>query len=331
MSVQKYKGRLFESILDLLWKQWTALGIPGHGKVHVSEVILDPEALLLFSAGFARYDQRLYDLILDWLTVHSAQINIQHLKALRARAEWQDAASLGYMCAVIAETDPARWRKAAGDCFCKAAGEPAALFRDRNNKPEPFIPEKDPLALRCGFLRNVRRDSGKIPGRLPENAAALLLKMRGLLGISARAETILILSGASACKVQEIADRSGFTWKSIQDVLEELISGGFVSSVDGGRGKRYFLTDPEGMKRFFGIRETPFLNWMNIYDAMGELWQVCSNPLLEKVSEETFRNELRILYRERLRPKLLAPECGDLGKTDLDPEVFPDLIRRIYG
>ena len=331
MSVQKYKSQLYEAVLDLIWKQWTALGIPGQIAVPESEMILDPEALLLFSAGFARHDQRLYDLILDWLQIHSSQINIQRLKALHSNMEWKDTASLGYMCAVIAENDPVRWRKTA-DVFCRGAvKQPSILFLDRNNEPEKFIPRQDPLALCCGFSRNIHRDSDKIPDQLPKSPATLLLQMRGLLGISARAETILILLTSPLCKVQDIVDRSSFTWKSIQDVLAELIAGGYVSSLDGkGRGKQYFLTEPEKMLRFFNLRTPIFWNWPSIYDAIGLLWQTCSNPFLKKVSDETVRNEFQSLYREKLQKKLLASGCPAFEKTNLDLQEFPRLIQQIY-
>ena len=204
MSVQEYKSQFYEAVLDLLWKQWTALGIPGQIAVPESEMILDPEALLLFSAGFARHDQRLYDLILDWLQIHSSQINIQRLKALHAKTEWKAPSSLGYMCAVIAESDPVRWEKTAEGFSGKAAKQPTVLFLDRENGPEKFIPKQDPLALLCGFVRNIHRNSGKLPDLLPKSPATLLIQMRGLLGISARAETILILLTSPLRKVQDI-------------------------------------------------------------------------------------------------------------------------------
>lgn len=34
-------------------------------------------------------------------------------KALQAKSEWKDSASFGYMSAVVAETDPIRWKKLA--------------------------------------------------------------------------------------------------------------------------------------------------------------------------------------------------------------------------
>lgn len=330
MSAKKYKQLLFDVISDLLWKQWSDLGIPGQVLPQKNKTILDPEALIIFSAGFARYDQRLYDLILDWLDSHSSQINVQRLKALHSKAEYQDTASLGYICSVIAEKDPARWRKLADTYSAVKKTHPVMLFKDSDDQPEKFIPECDQLALNCNFIRNIRRNSGKILPQLPQCMATRLLQMRSLLGISARAETILVLLSSEPCKVQDIVDRSGFIWKSIQDVLEELIAGNFVAVLNGtGRGKQYFLTDPEKILRFFDIKTPGFWNWSSIYDSIGLLWQLCSNPLLEKVSSETFKNEIRTLYVEKLQKKLLLSGCQELTKTVLDINGFPELIRSI--
>ena len=328
MSAQEYKKQVFEAVQNLLWKQWTALGVPGHIATSKSNTVLDPEALLVFSAGFARYDQRLYDLILDWLQVHSPQINIQRLKALHVKAEWKDSASLGYMSTVAAKTNPTRWKKPAMDYLPDDPSSPVALFLDENGEPERYIPRQDKQALKYGFRRNVRIDAQDLSASLPKTTSTLLLRMRGFLGISARAETLLVLLTSPRCKVQDIVDRSGFTWKSIQDVLGELASGGFVSSVDGvSRGKLYYLPEPNSIRKLFGIRQgCLFPNWLCIYDAIGLLWQTISNPHLGEVSEETFSNELDCLYSDRLQQKLLKSGHHALGKTNLDHTSFPRLI-----
>ncbi len=329
MSVQEYKRRLFEAVLNLLWRHWTALGIPGHMAVQDPETVLDPEALLIFSAGFARYDQRLYDLILDWLQIHSRQINIQRLKALHAKTEWKDTASLGYIASVIAEAEPSRWSRPAEDYSAKDTCGTAVLFRNSDNTPEEFIPENDSLALRRGFLRNVRQVSGKIPPELPQNTVSLLLRMRGILGISARAETILVLLTSGACKIQDIADRSGFCWKSIQDVLTELTAGNLVGAISGivSNGKQYCLKDPEKILRFLDVRSPFFAAWTPIYDSIGLLWQTCSNPALAEVSEETFQNELKNLYLDKIRLKQINSHHPLLRKTDAELPDFPEIIQ----
>ena len=328
MSAQEYKKQVFEAVQNLLWKQWTALGVPGHIAASKSNTVLDPEALLVFSARFARYDQRLYDLILDWLQVHSSQINIQRLKALHVKAEWKDSASLGYMSAVTAKTDAIRWKKPAMDHLPDDPSSPVALFLDENGEPERYIPRQDKQALKYGFRRNDRIDKQELSASLPKTVATLLLRMRSFLGISARAETVLVLLTSPQCKVQDIVDRSGFTWKSIQDVLGELASGGFVSSVDGvSRGKLYYLPEPDSIRKLFGIRHgCLFPNWLCIYDAVGLLWQTVSNPHLGEVSEETFFHELGSLYSDRLQQKLLKSGHPALGKTNLDRTSFPRLI-----
>lgn len=328
MSAREYKKRLYEAVLDLLWRQWTALGIPGYVAALKSNTVLDPEAMLVFSAGFARYDQRLYDLILDWLQVHSSQINIQRLKALQGKSVLKDSASLGYMAAVTAEADPIRWKKPAADGEPDDAASPVGLFLDEDGKPERFIPRRDALALQYGFLRNVRRSTQKIPVSLPRTTSTLLLRMRSLLGISARAETLLVLLTLPQCKVQDIVDRSGFIWKSVQDVLGELTLGGFVSALDGvSRGKLYYLSEPETIRRVFGARQgCTFPNWLNVYDSIGLLWQTVCNPRLNDVSSETVRNELETLYTECLQKKLLTSGCPGLNKTGLDLTELPKLI-----
>ena len=115
MSAKEYKNSFFDAVLSLLWQHWSLLGVPGQISAKENEFVLDPEALLLFSTEYARYDQRLYDQILDWLQMHSSLINIQRLKALNTKCKFKNTASLGYMAAVVAETEPTRWAKPAKD------------------------------------------------------------------------------------------------------------------------------------------------------------------------------------------------------------------------
>jgi len=327
MSVQEYKQHLFEAIQNMLWRHWSALGLPGHIHVSESESILDPESLLLFSSIFARYDQRLYDLILDWIQTHSSQINIQRLKTLYSKVECKDTASLGYIASIAAETDPARWRKPSHDYALLDASTPLTLFRKSDNTPEDFIPKFDFLARQYGFLRNPRKKTGKITSRSPQNTASLLLRMRGILGVSARAETILILLTSNICKIQNIVERSGFCWKSIQEVLEELIASNFVSSINGiSKGKQYYLSNPDKILLFFDIHTPIFAAWPNIYDAIGLLWQCCSNHSLADVSEETFQNELKTLYLEKIQPKIITSYHPALQQTTMDLLHFPKFI-----
>ena len=47
-------------MLELLWRQWGRLGVLGSVGGNGTRMVLDPEALLVFTAWFGRNDQRLY-------------------------------------------------------------------------------------------------------------------------------------------------------------------------------------------------------------------------------------------------------------------------------
>ena len=117
------------------------------------------------------------------------------------------------------------------------------------------------------------------------------------------------------CKIQEIVDQSGYTWKSIQDVLEELAAGQFVSSINGTkRGKQYFLSQPEKIRQLFGIHKILFPNWLDVYESIGLLWKTLSNPNLAKVSENTFQNELRNIFDTKIQKTILTSDNSEIIK-----------------
>jgi hypothetical protein len=60
ISLVDFKSLVLDRLLALLWRQWSALGVPGHDPVEERRVI-DPEPLLLLSLTVARYDARLFD------------------------------------------------------------------------------------------------------------------------------------------------------------------------------------------------------------------------------------------------------------------------------
>ena len=49
--MSKFKQELLNAILELLWKQWTQLGIAGQINAN-HNFVLDPEALLIFSLKY---------------------------------------------------------------------------------------------------------------------------------------------------------------------------------------------------------------------------------------------------------------------------------------
>ncbi len=81
ISLGEFKSAVLENLLELLWRQWSALGVSGSSRTQEKSVV-DPEALLLLTLTVARYDVRLFDEVLEWVDVNGVFLNVHRLKNL---------------------------------------------------------------------------------------------------------------------------------------------------------------------------------------------------------------------------------------------------------
>lgn len=321
MSVLKYKDALLHAILGLLWRQWSGLGVLGYESLQRHDTFVDPEALLVASAGFARYDQRLYDLVASWLLRYGRLVNPTRLKALLNKAPQADEASLSYLAALCFKAGDKRWGRLAERMHGKAHDKPIPLFYQQDGTPLSYCPEEDAVALNCGFTRNTFIPQRKYRQNLPVTNATLLLRCRSLFGVSSRADVILQLL-FTPCSIPQLVDLSGFARSSVKEVLDELEIAHAVSSVGTGmRNAAYVLANAAELKQMLQV-EPPChpVHWFNIYNAIGLIWGFVSNPVLSKLSEDTVRGEMKILFKKDIQPRLFhcgIPECQHLSSEAL--------------
>ena len=106
-----FRTELRDRLLDIVWRQWTSLGVSGHGKSWSGSVI-DPEALLLVSCTIARYDPRLFDSILDWLRINGRFINVQRIKRMLKEELFSGEPVLRAVAAATSTSvDEAKWKR----------------------------------------------------------------------------------------------------------------------------------------------------------------------------------------------------------------------------
>lgn len=309
MSVRKFKSDLLDSILELLWRQWTQLGVAGAVNSK-DDWVLDPEALLIFSAHFARYDQRLYDLVIDWLQYNGESINLSRLKALLKRFDHADRKSLGFIAASVKSK---KWQPLAKNLLPKDSGVETMFFGNE------FVPKPDETALRYGLKRNQYVQSNKVMPFASTGNASLLLRLRGAFGMSARAEAILTMLNKEFCRIQDVADAGGFSWKAASDVLDELCTSGVAVTLDKSkRGRTYFLKDTVAMHTLFGVSPVRFPDWLTIFDMLSVVWHCISNPRLAEVSERTAVGELQREFVEKVNDRL--QNCGISSLSKLTSE-----------
>ncbi|MBN2641858.1 MAG: hypothetical protein JXR78_09405 [Victivallales bacterium] len=330
MSAIEFKQSYFDALLNLLWRQWSRLGVAGQISPQSSPYVLDPESLLLFSAYFCRYDQRLYDLIIDWLQENGGFINMQRLKTIGGKAEYDYSASLGFIASQLNPQRNRKWRKTAVELIPETTvTTPMFLLPDGTSLE--YCPHIDEAALKYGFIRNTYRYSGKVCPFPLQDCATILLQLRGIFGLSARAETILALLNKETCKIQDIAELSGFSWKSIQDVIAELSATPVVSThEENRRGRCYFLNSPEKIRQLFETENFVFPDWGTIFNILFHIWKTVSNPRLAHLSDQTFRGEIERVFLDNTGRTFLHTRIDELKFIDADKfTLLPEILDKL--
>ncbi len=315
MLLQTFKSHLLDSFLDLAWQQWSSLGVSGYGE-YCNSIVIDPESLLLFSASIARYDQRLFDEILDWLAANGRFINVQRLKTIMHEEEYQSTEVIKAIAGELTQHSKSdlKWRKLAE--LKKPKQETTNLFFLKNGNSLPVEGKKDKNFLNYGFLRNpvvYRGMSKPFPKR---KVNSLLLQLRGFMGVNSRSEILLYLLVQKKATIQEIADQSYYSWKSVQDVLFEMGHSAAIQFPAAKRGREYFL-HAEPWLNLLLERQQQVIQWI-CWPALFRSFEI----LLLKLHEPGFTDltplaqaaELKMLMDTRLNMKITKAGFGsDLG------------------
>jgi hypothetical protein len=220
-----FNQQLIEALLEWLWRSWVSLGVSGHGSRARADRVIDPEALLLASTVWARYDPRLFDEMLDWLCLHSSLINLQRLRNLH-QSGLGDTAVLSAVAAVIQKhSQQPKWKSLIRPNAEDGALSPLFLSLEGENTAWG---QAEPLFASQGFHRGKLELRQMSQPPAPTAAPNLWLKLRTLFGTSTRAEIVLQLLTTGPATAGEIARRSGFTARSILVTLREMALSGHL-------------------------------------------------------------------------------------------------------
>ena len=254
-SFLEFRAYILDRLLDLLWRQWSALGVPGRTTTEERRVV-DPESLLLLSMTIGRYDARLFDEILDWLVVNGAFLNVQRLRNLMKRFGFESQAQLSSVSELLMKksNDPLKWKRLAAP---RSPPNPEPLFFLKNGKPIPTPDEKAPEFSAYGLLRGPIKLKGHAQPFPTKGMPSLLLRLRALLGVNARCELFCLLAKAEEIHPSDVARQTGYSPRTVQNTLAEMARSGVVQMRSGNRDKWYALNSgvldlllkPEGSRR----------------------------------------------------------------------------------
>jgi hypothetical protein len=322
------KSELRDPLLQLLWRQWSALGVSG--QLASGRAMIDPEALVLVSSAFARYDARLFDEMFDWLRTNGTWINVLRLTRLQKEHALGDASILAALAEHLTEDSAnLKWK-----VLLKA--EPAkglsALFPHL-----AVLGRMDEKFARWGWQRPPVERRGLSREPRTDQPSTFLVKLRALFGRQSRAEVLGWLLSHEAGHPAQVARETGYFRGSVQNVLNELELSGHVQASRRGREKHFsaakaqwhflltWTDDPAA--------EFPrWLPWAGLFSLVRRVHDVAERPGFKAYSEDLQAIELNRAMEPvaaRLREENYAPAVERFPAAGGSGAVLLELRRMI--
>ncbi len=332
-SPNKFKEAFLEGVLELLWRQWTTLGVAGHGEREGR--VIDPDALLLGTCVFGRYEPRLFDEMLDWLGVNGWCINVQRVRSLMKQYGYGCERVVACVAALQAKgAETAKWRRLSLSVEPIGAGTSLdPLFYLPEGRPQPAFGRPEPEFARYGFHRgklDLRRMSQEPNPELPGN---LMFRLRALFGVNARADILTYLLTHADGHPPEMGRQTGYFPKTVQMTLVEMAYSGKIHGARKGREKHYRVDGAEWT--LLHTREDSngswpgWVGWPQSFAAMTDVWRLAQDPELAKTSASLQAAEWRKLM-DRVEPWLAQGDAGTPPK-DLNRLTGAAYLRAVQG
>jgi hypothetical protein len=330
-SLRDFNKQFLDAVLELLWRQWTALGVAGHGEGETPWMI-DPEALLLATCTFGRYEPRLFDEVLDWLRTNGWVMNTQRLGTVLREESWGGGPVLAAVAGLLNTGSQAlKWRRLGQQLPRNAEAE--GLFRFKDGQAMPVVGEPEPHFAGHGFRRDALRLRGYSQPFRPLERGNLLVQLRALCGVNVRAEIIGYLLTHETGHPAEIARAAYFHKRTIQDAMGEMNASSVVALRPVGREKHYWIRGDAWQAVLQRTDAMPqWVGWPAFWSGVEQIWLKLSDPQLETLEPLMLSSVLRQVMVQ-VRPmidragagKPLSDDRLHLGETYL-PVFMADVI-----
>lgn len=265
MSVATTKAELTDQARSFAWDQWTAMGVSGPLSRSSDRRAADPEALLLFTLEVGRHDPRLFDEVLDWLTLNERHVSVQRLRNLCRDEVDRRLVNASLEC--VARFRPRQ--RLVGSREPKSTDAPHEPLFYGLSVPGQRL---DATFDRHGWLRSefARSQKSSHPDvHAPINFA---FRLRRLLGIGTRSEIVRALLTVDARSVAfgVIEHSVAFTRPNVREGVLALQEAGVVATAFANRVDA-FAIDRSAWAELLGIEsaELPLhCDWIQLLGAL---------------------------------------------------------------
>jgi hypothetical protein len=265
------RDALLDAALDLAWSLWGQVGVSTWRRSHKTWSV-EVEPLMVFTSFLAEHDPRLLRESIDWCAAHDTFLSVSQFRRVATAESWPAREPVERYGATLSRHSRRRW----------PAGDDA----------QPYDIEL----------------SGK--SRLPDlrGPAATQLRLRALMGVSARAEIlrVLLIDPWREWSVAEIAERVAYTRRQINTDLEMLALSGLTRRTQRTGSFVYAIEAVDEAVRLFGPAPEVTPRWTPLFASLATLLEMTRPaPSLTRPAMEVSRRlrELEpVLERARVRP-----------------------------
>jgi hypothetical protein len=293
MKAAKFRDEIVAALQALAWDQWSQLGVSAGAPRGREERAADVEALLLFTLEIGRTDRRLFDEVLDWLALNEPLISVQRLRNLSS-----DPTDRALVDSALAWSARVRGRDRAASSAPRTDSI-ESLFRDIEASPTDL----DPSFAQHGFARAPLKRSGKSQSPRLHDPIAFALRLRRLLGVSARAEVIraLLTIRAPRLSTKVITASAGFAQRNVREALTQVYEAGVVARVDLADDRLYEI-DHSDWAALLGLPAAPAFpfhyDWIPAFRALTRIARWLQRPGLDDLSPYLLASQARTLVGE---------------------------------
>lgn len=222
-----------EHVLDTLWSQWHELGVAAAVPRRHADDVLDPEALIAFTATHADLDPRLRDESIDWVLRYGTYVSRARLKNVLAEWELFEHPLFREYAATINAHRRMGW---------PASGARPLPFRSRARST----------------LEDLTRP------------ALLSLRIRAVVGVGARAELLraFLCRPQLAMTAADLSVETSYTKRNVLNELEPLRFAGLVKSFRAVNADRFSLAKLEQLAALVGPLPARATRWPQTFRAL---------------------------------------------------------------
>jgi hypothetical protein len=267
MEIQprEFKERFFDNLIEIYWRQWTALGVASHVKPERTWIV-DLEPLIVSTLAIGLHDKRLLSSSFEWLTKNGEWINLSRLKRI-----------VNVFSEPLPELKTALLCPGSFQLFVNTYNK-NARYKIKYPKTDSHSAKDDIMNDYKTFFTNFKVRNVTTEPKLQLSSLIQLL-LRSIFGVDARTEILIFLLAHEGGNSNSIAKEIFYNQKNIYTVLERWSHARMVTKISEQKTPRYSLNRKDELLHAIGLKEMPaYVNWTRTFLLLNRLAKTLSIP-----------------------------------------------------